>query len=794
LRPDPSDAPQIQQTARDPVRVGDRVRVRRQRWRVTSVTPYEACAIVTLSGQDDANFGVTRSILTPFEHVDGIAPRCQPRIVRPARWRRVCRHLIANNGHAGTLRRAAAARVDILPYQLEPALAIVEGRGSRVLIADEVGLGKTIQAGLIMTELRARGAAPRILVLTPAGLRDQWADELARRFDLHFSIIDAREAVRLRSERPVGVNPWTTEPLAIASIDYIKRPEVAPAVAEMPWDMVVVDEAHHVADGTARRDAVSSVCATAGYVVLLTATPHSGDTTAFEALCAIGAHEDRLLVFRRTRHDAGFSASRRMHELRVTPTTAERQMHACLAAFVRAVWREQGRDPGVVLATSTLRKRALSSAFALLQSVRRHLERLGDPTPLDEPSQLSLPWNEESGELDSADAAPLWTIPALRDVREERSLLVRLAAAAASAARDESKIAALRRLLRRLREPLIVFTEYRDTLLHVQGAVAPWAAVIHGGLSRDERREALNAFASAGLLLATDAAGEGLNLHEVSRIVINLELPWNPMRLEQRIGRVDRIGQTRRVHAFHLIAAATSEARLLNRLKARVARAQEDIDTSNPFAGADRPAATSGRTMLCSLHEDAAAEAPRVALARRLLGGRWETDILMADSAGEGALVVFCRRHRIRRRLGRRILVITQSTLVDETGRVLASQVTAGLVASSARPLTLVDHLGDISARIADANNAGWIDRSRAAHSRFWNVRQEREQAIAQQLTRRGSLHQRGLFDRRVDRELDDHAARRAAVLAAVDGRLRAAKYFSRLTLTASRPVLVLVP
>src|SRR6185503_13968298 len=122
------------------------------------------------------------------------------------------------------------ARIDLLPHQLEPALALVRGLGSRVLLADDVGLGKTIQAGLAIAELRHGGAAERTLVLTPAGLREQWAAELADRFGLVPEVVDMADIRRRAAMLPIGLNPWSTVPLAIASIDYVKRPEVLPAV------------------------------------------------------------------------------------------------------------------------------------------------------------------------------------------------------------------------------------------------------------------------------------------------------------------------------------------------------------------------------------------------------------------------------------------------------------------------------------------------------------------------------------------------------------------------------------
>ena len=240
------------------------------------------------------------------------------------------------------------------------------------------------------------------------------------------------------------------------------------------------------------------------------------------------------------------------------------------------------------LALAVLHKRALSSAWSLAQSVERRLARLtataGSLRGIGD--QLALPLGDPEGELVGADEAPAWPADLrLSDPAREIRLLEALSACARAAAANESKLAALVTLLRRSNQPAVVFTEYRDTLLHIRQQIARPALVLHGGLARDERVAVLAAFARdpAALLLATDAAAEGLNLHCGCRLVINLELPWNPMRLEQRIGRVDRIGQRRTVHAFHLVAAGTGEMRLLSRLRARVAVAQADIGAPDPL-------------------------------------------------------------------------------------------------------------------------------------------------------------------------------------------------------------------
>ena len=558
--------------------------VRRARWRIVGVRSYESCRIVTLSGLAPPHLGVERRVLLPFDIVEPIDRAPRPRHVRAVTWRRACRALIAADGPPGSLRTARTARIDLLPHQLEPAIAVLRGLGTRLLLADDVGLGKTIQAGLVISELLARGSIERVLVLTPPGLREQWLQELEDRFAIRASGVDGHMLRRLALTLPVGLNPWRAVTCAVASIDYVKRPEVFPAVLSSRWDLLVVDEAHTCAGDSDRRHAVGTLAAQAAYVVLLSATPHSGDRASFDALCAIGeiGGGPPLLVFRRTRADAGIGTARRVHILAVSPSADEARMHAALARYGDAVRSEHG---DATLALSVLHKRALSSAWALAQSVERRLSTLAAVDRADG-EQMALPLGDPQGELIASDEAPSWPADLqLADPARERQLLTALAHRAKAAAARESKIAALVTLLRRARQPAVVFTEYRDTLLHVRRRLDQPALVLHGGLTRDERSAVLGAFARqpCALLLATDAAAEGLNLHQHCRLVVNLELPWNPMRLEQRIGRVDRIGQRRIVHAFHLIARGTGETRLLARLRARIASARSDIGAPDPL-------------------------------------------------------------------------------------------------------------------------------------------------------------------------------------------------------------------
>jgi hypothetical protein len=300
---------------------------------------------------------------------------------------------------------------------------------------------------------------------------------------------------------------------------------------------------------------------------------------------ALGAAEP-IVMFRRSRRDAGLDVTRHVRLLAVAPTAAERRMHHLLARYTRLA-HQQGMPAAHAdawLAMVVLNKRALSSAHSLAVSVARRLQLLSaDTAEAPDLRQVALDFDApEDGEADEADAEPVALgTPALTDASQERDILAALHEAAMQASTAESKFDAIRRLIRRAGEPAIVFTEYRDTLRYLSAYLDARNVVsLHGGLSRRDRRTAEQAFVSgpAGVLLATDAAGEGLNLQARCRLVINLELPWSPRRLEQRLGRVDRIGQRRTVHAVHLFARETGESRVLAGLVRRLQQIRATLD------------------------------------------------------------------------------------------------------------------------------------------------------------------------------------------------------------------------
>jgi superfamily II DNA or RNA helicase len=820
---------QIPQSVR--VHAGDLLEIRRSRWRVLDVCAYERCHLIAVIGIGPANAGIERQFLAPFETLAPLDCARPPRFVRPRRWRHACRGLLAACTPPGGLRAARLARMDLLPYQIEPALAVVRGRGSRLLLADSVGLGKTIQAGLIVAELLARGHADRVLVVTPSGLRDQWQAELSARFGIAAPVVDFREIRRRSSTVPIGLNPWITTPVAITSIDYVKRPEVLQSVRACRWDVVVVDEAHAAGRDSDRYTAVSTLAAAAAFVVLLTATPHNGDARAFASLCSLGAAGDPLLVFRRTKAEVSPGAGRRVRRLLVRTSAAESRMHAVLAEFTRAV-RSEHDFGAAYLPLSVLHKRAFSSARSLELTVLRRLDALGS-----EPSggfrQLVLPL-ADPGELDAADDAPdCLAALGLSDPRRERRLLGALRDAARRAAEGETKMSALQRLLRRVAEPIVVFTEFRDTLLHLRSALQEPALVLHGGLSREERRTALDGFSKGGcrILLATDAAGEGLNLHHRCRLVVNLELPWNPTRLEQRIGRVDRIGQSRTVHAIHLIARDTGESRVLDRLQTRIARAQEDIAAANPVEDEERAVARSvidlsaheppipvtqapsdrgmgtddqprrsADRLTVDLRGEACSEVARLRFARRL-SGDVDARVLSALDA-TGPWVTRARLAASRVRLGGRAIAILRIDHEDGGGRPcdwslvpLSLAFLEGKHVGVERLKTLLRRLEtDLQPAAEEASRQG---RAIAGDLRqgFLSLRLARERQILQAVV--GAVRpmlQPGLFDRRAERVFlaDERAARESA-----DDNARRLQVLERSGIVSPRParlLLVLVP
>lgn len=629
-----------------PIFPGDLVRIRDERWIVTRQSSSGSIAVLDVRGDDRTNAGVGASFLLPFDIVERLPSSGTLRRVRPRQWRRLVKPILANATPSWqSLRAPLHARISLLPFQLEPALAVTRGMASRLLIADDVGLGKTIQAGLVIAEAVARTPTARVLVVTPASLREQWRSELRERFHLDPWIADTASLASAGYPSAWAGNPWSAHAVTITSIDFVKRPEVMRPLESLVWDVVVLDEAHGLAGSSDRGRAAQVIARRSRVVVMLTATPHNGDDGAFEELCGTGdiGHQFPLLTFRRTRQDAGLDLPRRTTTLRVRPSLAEREMHRTLRTYIDEVQRRchPERRPAAHLAMSVLTRRACSSASSLARSIERRLTLLGSELAVGV-RQLTLPIFETA---DDEEPGAELAAQGLDDLDEERRHLTRLLRLAERSAPTESKPRVIQRLLRRVNEPAIVFTEYRDTLTRLAGELNEFApAQLHGGLTAMERRDVIRRFTTGGtrLLLATDAASEGLNLQHRCRLVVNLELPWTPLRLEQRIGRVHRIGQTRRVHAVHLVAMGTADESARGRLERRSDRASAALHEIR--ASADESRARNPDDLQSAAQD----EATRIANARRLAASAPQTTvhgrppaILLRRRSARGILAAF---------------------------------------------------------------------------------------------------------------------------------------------------------
>jgi SNF2 family DNA or RNA helicase len=445
--------------------------------------------------------------------------------------------------------RWQALGLRLLPHQRAAAERVL-AMGGQGILADEVGLGKTVEAGLVVSELALRGEAERVLVLCPAPLTEQWRHELATKFGLSFGVLGP------------GADPTAAAPRLVLSLDLARRQAVAARLHTVSWDLVVVDEAHRLKN---RDTEIHRLVAglPRRRLLLLSATPLQNDLTELYALVSlvrpdlVGSYRGfwhRFLLDRRTpkdpaalqallaevmvRHrrrevgDRETGGRRRVALLPLELGAEERRLYQTLTEAVREeYWRRVGQE-AAVLPLITLQREVCSSAAA----VRRSLDALGPDDWL-------------GGDLD------------------------RLRAAAA-AVREESKARVLAGLAGELRTRILVFTEFRATQEHlvaVLGSLGVPVLTLHGGQGARARAEALRRFQvePRAILVSTECGGVGLNL-QFCRHIVNYDLPWNPMRVEQRIGRVHRVGQASDVFVYNLCAVGTVEEHLLRLLHEKI--------------------------------------------------------------------------------------------------------------------------------------------------------------------------------------------------------------------------------
>ncbi|MBW6465442.1 MAG: DEAD/DEAH box helicase [Brevefilum sp.] len=552
------------------------------------------------------------------------------------------------------LRSLQFSRAIPMAYQLVPVVMALEQERVRMLIADDVGLGKTIEAGLIMQELRHRGLAKRLLVICPASLREQWREALAYFFHIDAYIYSRENRRQLEKDLPAGANLLEFHDAFIVSVDYAKATEVKNLLLDTDWDIVAIDEAHQVAkphqvsaDHTISKDrwdlAVEiSHSERIPHLLLLTATPHNGYTDAFASLIRLldvgavtGASHDpdihteiaRQHIVQRRRVDVE-AWLRDGPAYRPFPTRDQAEKIVRLSAeemeAIKAVANygnlilENARVARKFIQTLAgwtvlhLHKRALSSPEALRCSLANRkdalLKRMSDlleedpglsasdarANVLDE--QVSEIYDEDEIIRRSEKVSP----GSKEMLQAELDILDDLIAKAkrVSPARDSKLYELTKNVLPdmlRVKTKVIIFTKYIDTKNYVAEQLAAnprFSGVdvfaLDGTLNEIQRREVFSAFADSpkAVLVATDAISEGINLQYLASQVIHYELPWNPNRLEQRNGRVDRFGQPEpEVKIRTMVLDETLDATILKVLVQKSNQIRQDYGFSPPYFG-----------------------------------------------------------------------------------------------------------------------------------------------------------------------------------------------------------------
>jgi ERCC4-related helicase len=528
---------------------------------------------------------------------------------------------VANLLNDDILLAPVGAAVIPLPHQLRALRRATSQDRIRLLLADEVGLGKTIEAGLVMRELKLRGLARRILVLAPKGLVTQWIAEMQTHFREEFRHYAPGDFGAYRRISPSD-NVWRTFDQVICSVDSVKPLEArkgwsAEQVAQFNkdrfedlvtagWDLIVVDEAHRLGGSTeqvARYQLGRGLSEASPYFLLLSATPHQGKTDSFHRLvslldkaafpepASVTRERVRPYVIRTEKRNAIDADGNPLFKPRVTKLVGvswegheeQHQLYEAVTEYVREGYNQAMREKKTYVGFLMILMQRLvtSSTRAIAATLEKRLGVL--QTPMTEPVQAPVVSEEEWTEMDAQEQ---WEtllktrIAAMQNEQCEVERLLHLAQKVEARGADAKAEALLEWIYKFQQEEgdpdlkVLVFTEFVPTQQMLSEFLTKRGIEVvrlNGTMSMDERRIVQKRFAEdSRVLVSTDAGGEGLNL-QFCHIVVNFDLPWNPMRIEQRIGRVDRIGQQAVVRAINFVFEDTVEFRVREVLENKLA-------------------------------------------------------------------------------------------------------------------------------------------------------------------------------------------------------------------------------
>ena len=654
---------------------GQLVEVRRRQWVVASVQESapdngysESQHCLTLSSIDEDALGEQLEVIWEIEPGAHVIEKAglptitgQDETLKLEAFLDAVRWGAATNADRSFLQAPFRSGVSIEDFQLDPLVRAIDMARANLLIADDVGLGKTIEAGLVIQELLLRHRARKVFIVCPASLQEKWRMEMLEKFGLEFKIVNTEYIRELRRNRGIHANPWDSFPRLITSVDWLKSGDplrtlrdALPVRASYPrkFDILVVDEAHNVAPAGSAHYALESqrtrlirtISPHFQHRLFLTATPHNGYTESFTSLLEllddqrfsrnILPDEKQLsqVMIRRLKTDLvdnegnPLYPKRNLQALTIPFTAEERAIHKVLETYCRS--REEtcqiNGSAGTKFVNSILKKRLFSSPASFSSTLEKHFETLTSGKVDTKPDALAdrilkkaiLKADEDYAddaqvEVAQSEAVEEATKRSAPLTANERELLneMRKWAGTASHRMDSKASTIVDWIETNLKtngewndRRVILFTEYRTThqwlheILASQGYGGERLGLIHGGLNQEEREPIKAAFqtnpkdSAIRILLATDAASEGIDLQNYCNCLIHVEIPYNPNVMEQRNGRIDRHGQKEsEVLIWHPVDGGDAANDILGGHKDDIIRALKKLEAMREDMGSVNP-------------------------------------------------------------------------------------------------------------------------------------------------------------------------------------------------------------
>lgn len=672
--------------------VGQAVQVRNRLGTVRAVEPYDTRGqqgrlhIVDVEYLDDCGYPESEQVLweveatakvlgsTSLPSVDASnpdSPVALQSFVNAHRWTRLNRLRESNDIKDEPILGVWNSAIQVHPFQLEPVIRALSMPRVSLLLADGVGLGKTIQSGLVLEELLLRRRIRRVLVMCPAMLQRQWKIELQRKFNLNFEVIDSDSTFQLRRRMGIDTNPWKAFPRVIASMDYLRMPDVlqqflqasqlgddgnGQVLAHAPWDLLIVDECHHFAPTSGSRASqrtrmLREIRFLFEHRLFASATPHNGKTVSFTGLLELldpvrfQMHYElddqtrsslRDIRIRRLKDDINahslhppFAEQHEPESLEVKLSPPEIELYAALreyrekgeAALKHAQSKERWLGKFIY---SLLTKRLLSCPFAFARTWWRHVEpeeelnadaqeslfKLAEVSAQRAEDQVKSDDERSVLEDDAAKFGGAWfrkqgtSVGELQDrvgralekLGYDRETIEDETKVAKLAKKSDSKTEKLVEWVEQhlfekgeLRddERLLVFTEYKETLFYLEerfkhlGFDKNTMQLLFGGMPAKDfdsvKGDFEDATAPVRLMLATDAASEGINMQQECRWIFHYDIPWSPSKLQQRNGRVSRHGQMRDVHIHYFRCDEEEDMDFLFKVAEKVEQVRQDL-------------------------------------------------------------------------------------------------------------------------------------------------------------------------------------------------------------------------